>query len=142
MPTLEWLRYGAQGLGLALAAYSFFLVRRALKTNPLNTPHLSLIVAFMLFSLSLACIGFYSQYLANHDRRFARTAANALLTESHINMRQDVAHCQSFLQRTALFLQAVGDDRFAAVEQDSRISDTRCEDGINNVVPILGEYAK
>jgi hypothetical protein len=64
------------------------------------------------------------------------------LAESHINMRQDVAHCQAFLQRAALFLRAVGDDNYAAVEQDSRVADTRCGDGANNVVPILQKYVE
>jgi hypothetical protein len=142
MPTLEWLKYGALGLGLALAAYSFFLVRGALKAPLLDTRRVVLSVAYMLFSLALAGAGFYTEYLAKRDSRFAKIAGKALLAESRINMRQDVPHCQSFLQRTALFLQAIGDDDYAAVEQDSRISDTRCGDGVNNVAPLLEKYAK
>jgi hypothetical protein len=142
MPTLEWLKYGALGLGLALAAYSFFLVRRALKVHQLDTRRVILLVVYMLFSLALAGAGFYAEYLAQHDRGFARTRAKELLAESHINMRQDVAHCQAFLRRTALFLQAVGDENYSAVDQESRVADTTCGDGVSSVVPILEKYAK
>ncbi len=142
MPTIEWLKYGMLGLCLALAAYSFFLVQRALKEPHSSLRHVVLIGMYMLFSLSLATGGFHSEYLAKHDGRFARTASNALLTESFVNMRQDVAHCQSFLKRTALFLQAVGDEKFGSVDHDSRVGDTRCGDGVNSAVPLLQKYAK
>jgi hypothetical protein len=142
MPTLEWLKYGALGLGLALAAYSFFLVRRALRVSQLDTRRLILLVAYMLFSLALAGAGFYSEYLSKHEKSFARTYAKALLAESDINMRKDVAHCQAFLGRAALFLQIVGDDNYAAVDQKSRVADTSCADGVNSIVPTLKEYAK
>jgi hypothetical protein len=69
MPTLEWLRYGALGLGLALAAYSFFLVRSALKTHPLDTPRVVVLVVYMVFSLALAGGGFYAEYAAKHEPR-------------------------------------------------------------------------
>jgi hypothetical protein len=140
MPSVEWLRYGALGLGLALAAYTFFLVRHVLKAGQLDTPHIVLLGIYMAFSLALAGGGFYTEYLAKHQARFSRVYARALLTESRINMRQDFTHCQAFLQRAALFLRAVDDDNFLAVEQDSRVADTRCGDGVNNVVPILQKY--
>ena len=100
-----------------------------------------LLIVYIVFALLLAGGGFYTEYLAKHQSHFAKVYAKALLAESRINMRQDVPHCQAFLQRAALFLLAVGDDNYAAVEQDSRVADTRCGDGANNVVPVLEKYA-
>lgn len=142
MPTIEWLKYGALGLGLALATYSFVLVRSATKRTPVDRGRVVLLSVYIAFSLLLTISGFFSEYLAKHQDHFSRIAAKALLAESSINMRQDVAHCQSFLQRVALFLQAIGDDEYATVEANSRVNDTRCGDGVNSVAPLLEKYAK
>src|SRR6185437_15925682 len=58
MPTLEWLKYGALGLGLALAACSFLLVRRALKASRLDTGRVLLLIVCMVFALLLAGAAF------------------------------------------------------------------------------------
>jgi hypothetical protein len=97
MPTLEWLKYGALGLGLALAAYSFLLVRGAVKATQLDTRRVILLVLYMLFSLALAGAGFYTDYLSKRENRFSTTYAKALLAESRINTRPDVA------QKTIVF---------------------------------------
>jgi hypothetical protein len=105
MPTLEWFKIWRSRIGLR-ASRIFVLSCQACFETYVTLRHLALIIVCIVFSLPLASVGFYAEYLAKHERTFAKLYANALLTESRLNMKQDVIHCQAFLQKTAMFLQA------------------------------------
>ena len=60
---LEFLSYGAVGLGLALAVLAYFLLKNEQKNKNIRIRMLTSIYAFMGFSIILTFMGFASEYL-------------------------------------------------------------------------------
>jgi len=59
----DFLRYGAMGLGLALALLAFFLLKEEQRMSRPRAVMVKTIHVFMAFALALTCLGFALEYL-------------------------------------------------------------------------------
>ncbi len=140
MPPVDVLKYGALGLGLVLAFYSFRLVMREQRRDPPRPPMMRLIVFFMAFSLILAGAGFISEYLARKYEDHQRGRALALYNDANITgpLRGRISASQVYLANTAEFLKEVSNVRWQIYADASKGTDsTALADAVNDAARTL-----
>lgn len=138
---IDYLKYGALGLGLALAILTYrLLVKEQSQTRPRRNM-LTAIYAFMFFSLALTFSGFISE-MSKHPE-LDRVKLAELIKTGHTVKRGDAERCQLFLRDAAILLRIAGNSRWRSVEVSSAQMDVNVlGDAVNSTVQVLEAEAQ
>jgi hypothetical protein len=134
------LRYGALGIAAVLAYYAASVTRVAIRASGGSKDAARLLTICLIFLFTLLVAGIITERLSRNEKEFIAENTRALFDESSINMRppDEVPHCQSWLRRAALLLRQLGDEQNSArADTLSRVNTPACEDGINEMAPII-----
>jgi hypothetical protein len=101
------LRYGAIGLGLALALLAFFLLRSELRRQAQERDARPIYV-FMIFSLVIASLGFYAEWKKNVCYDIAELGATlGQLQQAHMNGRTAIEGANGTISQSPIAFAAI-----------------------------------